>query len=140
MTQDAPITLARMLRPARTSLALVLCLAAGTLAACGSEDEGTIPQDNSDAMLATLDQVENAVEEGNCEIAANGVAQLNEQVNTLPKEAGVEVKDDLRRLVDNLDQQVNDPNQCEAPDTTKPDETEPDTDTDTGTSGEQGVE
>jgi len=138
MTQDAPITLARMLRPARTSLAILLCLGAGTLAACGSGEDGTIPQDNSDAMLATLDQVEHAVEDGNCEIAANGVSQLNEQVNTLPKEAGVEVKEDLRRLVDNLDQQVNDPNQCEEPDTSKPDETEPDTDI--GTSGEQGVE
>lgn len=132
MRGGGPIRLARMLRPARTSLALVLCLGAGVLGACGSGDDGTIPPGDSETMQAQLNSIEAAVNNGNCEIAQNGVTQLDETVFDLPKEVGAQTKDDLRKLVDNLSELASDPSQCDEATTTTT------TTTDTGTSGAQG--
>ena len=58
MTVSSRTTLAnRMLRQARISMVLALFASAAILAACG-EDEVTIPSENAEAMLATLDAIE----------------------------------------------------------------------------------
>ena len=111
-------TLAAVLRSGRTAPALAFAGAVVVLGACGSDDEGgTIPPENANAMLAQVDRVQSNVDEGNCSLAAGSVQQLRDQVDALPSDTGVETKSELFRLVDNLDELVHDPDQCEEPDT-----------------------
>jgi hypothetical protein len=111
-------TLAAVLRSGRTAPALALAGAALLLGACGSDDEGgTIPAENANAMLGQVDRVEANVEDGNCSLAAGAVSQLRDQVDALPAETGAETKGELFRLVDNLGELVDDPDQCNEPDT-----------------------
>ena len=85
------------------------------VAACGSDEGGTIPKDAAGAMLEQLDQVEANVEDGECFLAGNDADQLEDQVNSLPKQVGVETKDDLRTLVTQLQSLIN--KQCNEADT-----------------------
>ena len=134
MSVSPVTTLAAVLGSGRTAPALALACAAFALGACGSDDKGgTIPPQNSDAMLAQVDRVESNVEDGNCSLAAGAVKQLSDQVDALPAEAGVETKEELRRLVTNLSELVDDPAQCEEPDTDATGETSVPTTTSTTT-------
>ena len=118
MSMGPVTTLAAVLRSGRTAPALALAGAAIGLAACGSSDEGgTIPPEDANAMLAQVDRVESNVEDGNCSLAAGAVSQLRDQVDALPAETGAETKGELFRLVDNLGELVDDPSQCEEPET-----------------------
>jgi hypothetical protein len=124
--------LAAVLRPGPRSLAPALAVLALGVAGCGSDIEKTIPPENADAMLAQLDQIESSTQNGDCEIAQNGVLQLREQAGMLPKEVGAETKETLFELVDNLEGLVE--SQCEQPATgaTGPETTtEPPTETPT---------
>lgn len=120
-----PITrLASVLRSGRIAPALALVGATAGLAACGAGDgAGTIPPQSADAMIEQLDRVQSNVEDGNCSLAAGAVSQLSQQVNLLPIQVGTKTKDELRRLVGNLGELVNDPTQCKEPDTGPSDET-----------------
>jgi hypothetical protein len=109
--------LAGVLRPGRRALALALAVVAMGVAACGSDEGGTIPSGDAEALLNQLDEVQASIEDGNCEIAQSQVGQLREQVNLLPKEVGAETKGALFRLVGNLEDLVEDPSQCREPDT-----------------------
>jgi len=113
MSGMALIRLARMLRLARMSLPLALVLAALGLAACG-DDDGTIPPDRADALEAALEDVEAAVESADCTTARTDVTQLKDAVDQLPKDVGVETKGQLRELVNNLADLVDET--CEEPD------------------------
>jgi hypothetical protein len=137
--------LAAVPTPGRRALSTALALAAAGLGACGSED-GTIPPQDAEALLAQLEEVEAAVEDGNCTSAQTDVSQLTAEVNALPKEVGVETKDSLRRLSENLSELVNDPEQCDEQtgatgetfeETTEPTTTTPTTETTTTTAEEE---
>jgi hypothetical protein len=95
--------LARVLRPGLRSLAPALAVLTLGVAGCGSDVEKSIPQASADAMLAQLDQIRTSAAAGDCQIAEIRTTQLLGVVNGLPAEVGTETKDDLRRLVDNLD-------------------------------------
>ena len=127
--------LAPMPLPGRSPLALALAIVAMGLGACGSGDEeGTIPASNAEAMLATLAQVEENVNNGDCTSAQTDAQQFVTLVDGLPKEVGESVKADLREAGDNLVSKTQDPEQCQQPE----DDTEPPPDT--GASGVSGVE
>lgn len=118
MTVFPITTLAAVLRSGRTAAAMALAGAVLFLGACGSDDEGgTIPPKNADAMLAQVDRVESNVEDGNCSLAEGAVSQLRDQVDALPAETGAQTKGELFKLVDRLGELVDDPDQCEEPDT-----------------------
>jgi hypothetical protein len=120
--------------PARGPLALALATLALGLGACGSGDEeGTIPQENSDALLAALAEVERNVESGDCTSATTDAQQFVGLVNDLPKEVGAGVKEDLRLAGENLVSKTQDSDQCQAAD-------EPEPEPDTGATGEFGSE
>ena len=114
--------LARVLRSGRTALALALAAGSMALAACGGDEGGTIPQANADALLEQVDRLEQDVASGNCSLATDAVNDLTTQINALPKEVGLETKNDLRDLATNLEDLLS---QCQEPDT--------------GASGESGV-
>jgi hypothetical protein len=122
-----------MSRPLGSSLTLVLVLSALGLGACGSDDDGTIPQGEADALLATLTEIESSVEDGDCTTATTDATQLVSQVNALPKEVGEETKSLLRDAANNLVALTQDPTKCEEPD-------EQTTTTETGATGAFGFE
>ncbi len=134
MRRIAAITLAPMPGSARRrAAAAVLAAAALGLAGCGSgDDAGTIPQDDSEALLAALSQVQSDVDSGNCAIATTHATQFVDGVNGLPKEVGVKTKEELRKAGENLVNMTQDPVKCEEPDE------ETTTDPDTGASGFSG--
>ena len=123
-----------MSRRPGSPLTLVLVLSALALGACGSGDDGTIPQGDADALLSTLDQIEQSVDAGDCSIATNVATQLVTQVNGLPKEVGEETKAALRDASNNLVALTQDPTKCEEPDQ------EQTTTTETGATGASGFE
>ena len=145
MTLFSRTRLAAVPTPGRRVLPAALALAAIGLGACGSED-GTIPAQEAEALLAQLEQVEAAVEDRRCTSAQTDVSQLTAEVNALPQEVGVETKDSLRRLAENLSELVNDPEQCleqtgatgeTFEETTEPTTTTPTTETTTTTAEEE---
>ena len=104
------------------ALAAVACAAA--LAACGGDEEGgPIPESAGDQLLAQLEQIETAVNRGDCAAAQVAATGFAEQVN------GLEVEGQLRTaLVDasvNLEGLTEDPEKCQPT---------------TGATGEGGVE
>ena len=124
--------LARVLRTGRIALALALAAGAMGLAACGDDEDGTIPPEAADALLSEVDTLQQNVEADQCSNAAASVLRLREQVDLLPKEVGEPTKDDLRDLIDNLQTLVSE--QCE--ETEEPQETT--TTPPTGATGEDG--
>jgi FIMAH domain-containing protein len=117
---------AQLRLPAVLAVALALPLA-------GCDDTGgdaTIPAENADAMITTLDQIQRDYENGQCDAAQPHVAYLKDQINGLPDTATEEVKADLRAAATNLETLIaDDPNcltpveQTSEPDTTTSDET-----------------
>jgi hypothetical protein len=134
MSPGSRNTLAAMPGP-RRRLAATAAIAAAALglAACGSEDDGTIPRDDAEAMLAFLSEVQSAVDAGACTSATTDASQFVEAVNQLPKDVGTETKEELRAAGENLVEMTQDETKCAEPDEDPP----PDTGT-TGIGGEQG--
>jgi hypothetical protein len=97
-------------RIAALAIALPLVVSAG----CGSSDDGiTIPKQNADTMLSTLDQIKGSVESGACDQAVSAADALRRQINGLPKEVGKDAKDALREGAINLQTLASD--QCSQP-------------------------
>jgi hypothetical protein len=81
-------------------LAVLMLIATG----CGSDssDEITIPKENSDQLLAALNQVQADCDSQMRSAAVNAAQNFVEGVNQLPKEVGTEAKDALRDAGENL--------------------------------------
>jgi hypothetical protein len=86
-------------------------ISAGALTACGSDDEGTIPQASADSMLAALQSARDAEASGDCEgvqSAASGVsdeaaAQLPSDVPPDVRQAIIDGAEQLFRLAGESD-------------------------------------
>ena len=135
--------------PGRLRTTLLACALAATAAGCGSGD-GTIPQDDSDNLLRTLDGIESSLESGDCELITQQVNDFVNQVNALPEEVDPEVEKGLTQGAAQLIELSEQPDQCEdvsgasgpteteATSTTATD-TETDTDTDTDTETDEST-
>lgn len=119
--------------PSGNSLALALVLLALGLAACGSDESGTIPQSDADALLATVAEIEQDIQARECTSAETDATQFVAAVNDLPKEVGVETKAQLRDAGTRLIELIND--QCD-----DRQETTTTTTTETGATGAFGAE
>ena len=119
---DAITRLAAM--PGRIRKSLLVCVFALTLAGCGSGDDGTIPSDEADQLLSLLAAVQNAAEDGDCDLAQGSAEEFVNRVNNLPEDVDPDVASALTKAATNLDDLASDPSECTA----------------TGTSGEAGVE
>jgi hypothetical protein len=116
-------TLAAMRGPYRSMpLAIALAMA---LAGCGSDPEATIPQTSADTLIGHLDGVEQAVANGDCDLAEAQAAEFVTTVNELPAEVGVETKEALRQAGTNLAELTVEPEQCEPAGTTDQTDTQP---------------
>lgn len=117
MTPFSTSRLAAMPRPGRRSTAtLLFVVSTFGLAACGSSGDGTIPEGDSEALLATLTQIQGNVEDGDCTSARTDASQLVSQIDLLPKAVGTETKGQLFDAAKNLENLIDDPAKCEKPD------------------------
>jgi hypothetical protein len=103
---------------------LVLALVAAALAAgCGEENNrALIPQDNADALLASVDRVEAACSD---EDASTARAELNEtkaQINELPRRVDDELQNNLIEWVDQIERRID--RDCEPEEEPTPEPTE----------------
>ena len=76
-------------------------VAAMLVAGCGSDD-GTIPQDNGDDLLATLEAVDTNTAAGECAAAQDQAESFKNKVNELPAAVDDEVKQGLQQAADQL--------------------------------------
>ena len=125
MSRRTPTRLAAMpgIR-ARLTCALAVAAGASLLAACGGGEDGTIPQDAGDQLLARLASIEEAVNSGDCETARVDAIELTGTVNTLPDDVDPEVKKGLIQGAAKLQELTEDPTQCVEPDIGTTDVTE----------------
>ena len=125
MTMRAPSRLASMPGIRAISSALAVAACAGTLAACGGDDEGgPIPRDAGDQLLGQLDQIQELVDQGSCSEAREVAASFAEGVDQLPAEVDGELREQLVRASGNLVELTESGDQCTPP---------------TGTTGETDV-
>jgi hypothetical protein len=109
--------IAAMLR-GRTALAAaaVLIVVAG-VSACGGdgEPEPSIPRENAVTLLGTLDEIQANVDNGSCLVAAGKIQELQGELEELPSDANDDLVEALQRGSVNLNDLVQDPDQCEPP-------------------------
>ena len=114
----------------RTLTAAAAIAATLALAACGGDDEPdpSIPRDDAETLVATLDEVRENIDVGSCLVATDKVQEFQDELDQLPDDVDNEVVDGLERGAQNLLGLVDE--QCEepAPETTT-EETEPETTT-----------
>jgi hypothetical protein len=112
---------------ARKLITAAAIAAATTLAACGDDEpEPSIPFENAQTLVATLDEVRDNVDVGSCTVATGKVQEFEDELNDLPSDVDDEVRDGLQRAALNLGRLVEeecDQDEPEEPTTTE--ETEP---------------
>ena len=105
-----------------------------TLAACGSEgdssSEGTIPESDGEAILDRLDELEQQVEEGECDAAEVTAGEIADAIRSLPPEVDGELRQTLVTASGRLAEQSR--TQCE-------EEPEPEPEPPTGATGGEAV-
>ncbi len=126
-----PVTrLAAML--GRTRIALLLGVFAIGIGGCGGGEDGTIPTDESEALLSLLSAVQSSVSTGDCDIAEQTAAEVVDRVNNLPSDVDNELQEALTKASQQLVALANNPEECvgegtsgpEGTDTTEPTTTE----------------
>jgi hypothetical protein len=91
----------------RTLAVLGLLAAVAVLSACGSDEfEGRVSRSDADALRASLAQVRDDVDNGECESASSGAQAFVDGVNDLPLTATVELKEALRDAGEQLERLV----------------------------------
>ena len=135
-SRQNPVTRLAAMR-GRRHICLLVCGFALALAGCGSDEEGTIPPNDADNLLNQVEAVQTAVNEGNCELAADHAQELITTVNNLPSDVDNEVASELTKAADNLRGMTADPDECttgasgiegvQPTDTTETETTEPET-------------
>jgi hypothetical protein len=105
-------TLATMkgVRPTASLLAAAACAAA--LAACGGDEDGSIPTDSGEALISQLDAVQDRISEGDCVGAQSAAAAVVDQVDELPEAVDGELRKTLVDASTNLRSLTEDPAKC----------------------------
>jgi peptidoglycan DL-endopeptidase CwlO len=100
--------------PRTIFLSLALgAVCATTLAACGGDDDGTIPAESASVMLAALDEAEAAVEANECETIASAASEVSDEAAGLPSETDPEVRQAVIAGAEQLFRLARDPDKCE---------------------------
>jgi hypothetical protein len=116
VTRGVPNRLAAMPgKGARVTCASAVAACALLLAACGGEDEGTIPKEQGATLLAQLDAIESSVEAGDCDAAQATADEFAATVNALPGEVPQDVRGALIEASANLEELAADPAECKEP-------------------------
>jgi hypothetical protein len=84
-------------RPVVLILALACGVFASLLVGCGSKDTAKlIAATDSDALVKHLEDVQNAVDLGKCNLARTALGQLNADLSDLPKSVDADLRSELR--------------------------------------------
>jgi hypothetical protein len=97
--------------PGAARISLLALVTIATFAGCGSSGD-SIPADQGDVLLTRLDEVENAIESGNCDGAQDSAQLFVSQVDQLPDSVDSDVKKALDAGSERLSQLAADPEQC----------------------------
>jgi cell division protein FtsN len=104
-------------RPLSLLLALVLGATCAGLVACGAKDNPhLLSAARADRLNGQLDDVRNAVDDGDCERAKRALRDLNDEVTSLPSDTDPGLRDRLQQGARNLAERV--PADCQQTDTT----------------------
>lgn len=93
-----------------------------------------IPEERAGRLLATVDDIADAVGDGDCVAAANSIAEADALVEELPRTTDADLRKNLRDWVEHIDERL--PQDCKEPEpspTEAPEETETPTPTPTAT-------
>ncbi len=93
----------------------LLALCTLVLAACGDDEDGTIPDEPAQSLQAQLDQIEASVGAGECDAAQTQAVGFAQSVNELPDDVDSRVREKLVEAAGNLAALTG--TQCEEPDT-----------------------
>jgi hypothetical protein len=96
-------------------LAAVLGVACAFLVACGDRN-GLLPQARADSMSSALDDLQQAVDNGNCKTAQQALERARAEFAQLPRTVNARLRRTLRRGLNNLAQIA--PDKCQANQTT----------------------
>jgi hypothetical protein len=103
-----------MPRPLLVFLSLALgALCALALVACGSDDEGTIPPTNAQALLDDLEDAQAERDEQDCPGLVDAAGNLITDVGELPDTVDPEVRTALADGAQNLQDLANDESNCQ---------------------------
>ena len=102
--------------------ALLLGLVCSYAVACGEDDSGLLSANRADGIKNNLDDLDRAVERGDCDTAASQIADLERQIAELPQNTDRALRDRLQEGVENLDSIA--PAECEEGDTPTQTETQ----------------
>jgi hypothetical protein len=97
----------------------ILALALGAVVAlalvsCGSRDtKGLLPGDTAGQIVSNLDQIEQDASEGSCTSAAEEVAAVQDQIQSLPASVDSQLRARLEDGASRLADVVNSPGACE---------------------------
>jgi hypothetical protein len=118
----------------RTPIALLSCALTLAIAGCGSGD-GTIPEDESSTLLTLLASTQDAITEGDCELAQGLTEEFVSETASLPDGVDAKVAEELTTAARNLNDLASQPGECtetgatglpeEEPEVSTPTETEP---------------
>ena len=112
---------------ARTTCALAVAACALAFGACGNDEEGTIPREEGELLLAQLAAIEDAVDNRLCDAARSSAVEFAATVGELPEDVDPEVRAALVEASANLANLADDPTQCTPVDTGTTDVAEPTT-------------
>lgn len=79
-----------------------LALAAFGMAACSSDEDGLLPGDDAQQILANLERVEELATNGECDAALESIDTISNQIAALPDSVDDRLKRNLRRGVSRL--------------------------------------
>lgn len=117
---------------------LSVALLAVVLGGCASSNPRMIPENRSRALLATVDEIDRAVREGNCVAAAGAVAVAKGQATELPRRVDRKLKDNVTAWLEHIESRLD--TDCEAPEEETPTSTPEETETPTATPTETATE
>jgi hypothetical protein len=101
--------IARPLNRALPVLALALgAVLAFGLVSCGSDDEGLLPGDNAQQIVDNLNQVEQDVDNGDCESAAANAEEVQVQIDELGSGVDSQLRQRLSEGAEQLQQVIAD--------------------------------
>jgi hypothetical protein len=108
--------IAAMLRGRTMVAAVAIAAVCAGAAGCGGDNEPdpSIPRDSSETLLATLEEIQANVDNGSCLVASGKVQELQDELNELPSDVDADLVEALERASINLNDLVQDPDQCES--------------------------
>jgi outer membrane biosynthesis protein TonB len=89
-------------------------------AACGSENDALIPQDDADRLSSLVADAGQASQAGECDSARRAVREAEQQLDGLPRRTSRELKQNLRDWMEHLDGAIADECRAEPEETATP--------------------